>query len=251
MKLRLAVLLLVTSACILAPLAFLPGNVSAVTVLPAAGSESTPTCTPARIQSAKQVLEQELSDRTTQLQVLHNRIANTKDIPGPDASTLYSIVSTEQTGIVDGGIEGLESVVSSATSCLALIQDARAMVDEFRVYAVVSPQVDLTAVASAEVTIDAQMVDSEPKIEAAISSAGSRGKSVSGADSAYSDMESKLSAAENSVHSVSIASLLGERPSSYPADAAILTGYHEDLVAGGTYLRGAFEDLQTIVTDLR
>jgi hypothetical protein len=115
----------------------------------------------------------------------------------------------------------------------------------------VSPQVDLTAVASTETTIDAQLVDAEPHVEAAISAAGSQGKSVSGADSAYTDMESKLSTAETSVQSISITTLLAQHPSSYPGDAAILAGYHEDAVEAGTYLEGAYEDLQTIITDLR
>ena len=130
------------------------GSVSAVALTTGAtapaGSTSNPICTPARFQAGQQLVEQELSNRVTQLQTLGTRVSNTKAIPSADASTIVAIVSAEQTGITDGGIEGLRAVVASASTCAELISDAKTMVVQFWVYALVSPQVDLTAVASVE-----------------------------------------------------------------------------------------------------
>ena len=214
------------------------------------GSESSPTCSQARLGTAKQIVEQYLSNRVTQLGILSTRIANSKSIPAPDATALNAIISNEKTRLADGGIAGLQSMVSSATTCIQVVSDAESMVADFRVYALVSPQVDLTAVASAESAIDSQATTDEPKVQQAISSAGQHGKNVSGAQSAYSNLVTEVSDAAAEVGDVPISTLLAQLPSDYPADASTLVGYHEDLVAAGADLRSAYEDFQTIVSDL-
>jgi hypothetical protein len=178
------------------------------------------------------------------------RVSNTKDISSADSSALDTIISNEQTGIADGGISGLSSMVPDATTCREVITDARTMVLDFRVYALVSPQVDLTAVASTESTIVTQATALEPKIQAAITAAQGRGTDVSGVQQLYSDLQAKLTAAQSALGAVSISSLLAQVPSDYPGDATVLVGYHNDVVAVGTDLRGADEDLHSIVTDL-
>jgi hypothetical protein len=178
------------------------------------------------------------------------RVSNTKDVSSADASALDTIITNEQTDIADGGISGLESTVSDATTCLEVINDARTMVRDFRVYALVSPQVDLTAVASTESTVVTQATALEPKIQSAITAAQERGADVSGAQQAYSDLQAKLAAAQSAVGTVSISTLLAQVPSDYPGDATVLVGYHNDVVAAGTDLRSVDEDLQSIVTDL-
>jgi hypothetical protein len=141
-------------------------------------------------------------------------------------------------------------MVQSATTCLQVVSDAEAMVSDFRVYALASPQVDLTAVASAESAIDSQATTYEPKVQSAITEAGDHGKDVSGAQSAYTDLVTEVSDSETEVGDVSISTLLAQVPSDYPADAATLVGYHEDVVAAGADLRSAYEDFRTIVSDL-
>jgi hypothetical protein len=214
------------------------------------GSESVPACSQARLASAKQIVGQYLSDRVSQLGVLSTRISNSKSIPVSDASTLEGIVSNEKTGIADGGIVGLQSMVSSATTCLQVVSDAEAMVRDFRVYALASPQVDLTAVASAESAIGSQAATYESKVQSAITTAGQHGKDVSGAQSAYTNLVAEISDSETEVGDVSISTLLAQVPSDYPADASTLVGYHEDVAAAAADLRSAYEDFRTIVTEL-
>jgi hypothetical protein len=215
-----------------------------------AGTESSPTCSPARLGTAKQILEQYLSNRVTQLAILSTRISNSKSMPAADASTLDTIITNERTGIADGGITGLQLMVSNATTCLEAISDAEAMVADFRVYALVSPQVDLTAVASAESAIESQATAYEPKIQQAITTAGQRGKNVGGAQGAYSNLVTEVADSATEVGDVPISTLLAQVPSNYLADASTLVGYHEDLVAAGADLRSAYEDFRTIVSDL-
>jgi hypothetical protein len=216
-----------------------------------AGSTLSSICTPARFQEGQQALEQEVSNRAVQLETLETRISNTKDISSADASTLEGIVSEEQTGITDGGIDGLKSVMASATTCAELITDAKTMVQDFWVYALVSPQVDLTAVESVESSIVSRVTMLEPKIESAISAAGHRGVAVSGAEAAYSDLTAKVGASGIALQAVSISTLLAQRPSDFAGDGSLLVGYHNEVVLAGADLRAAYEDLQTIVADLK
>jgi hypothetical protein len=215
------------------------------------GLESNPTCTPARLTSAQTLVEQYLSNRATQLQILSTRVSNTKSIPASDASSLQSIVSNEQTGLDNGGIAGLESTVKGTTTCLGVISDARTMVVDFRVYTVVSPQVDLTAVASVEQAIITKATSLEPKIKSAITAAQQRGVDVTAAETADQGLNSEITNAQNEVSQVSISSLIAQQPSSYPGDAATIVGYHEDLADAGSDLRAAYEDAMTIVGILR
>jgi hypothetical protein len=216
-----------------------------------AGLESNPICIPARLTSAQSLVEQYLSNRAIQLQTLSTRISNTQSIPASDASSLQSIVSNEQTGLENGGIAELETTVKSATTCLGVIADARTMVVDFRVYTVVSPQVDLTAIASVEQAIITKATGLEPKIQSAITSAKQRGVAVTAAETAYQSLASEITDAQNEVSQVSIASLIAQQPSSYPGDAATIVGYHEDLGDAAADLRAAYEDAMTIVGVLR
>jgi hypothetical protein len=214
------------------------------------GTESNPTCSPARLGEAKQLVEQYLSNRISQLGILSTRISNSKSIPPADASSLETIITNERTGIADGGLSGLQSMVAGATTCLQVVSYAEAMVEDFRVYALVSPQVDLVAVASAENAISAQATTYEPRIQEAITTAGEHGKSVGGAQSAYPNLVTDVSKSETKVGDVPISTLLAQVPSDYPVDASTLVGYHEDLVAAAADLRSADEAFQAIVSDL-
>jgi hypothetical protein len=215
------------------------------------GIESNPVCTPTRLASAQTLVEQYLSNRATQLGILSTRISNTKSIPASDVSSLQSIVSNEQTTLEGGGIAGLETTVRSATTCLQVISDARTMIVDFRVFAVVSPQVDLTAVASLEQAIITKATALEPKIQSAITAAQQRGVNVYGAQTAYAGLASEIADAQNEVSQVSISSLIAQQPSSYPGDTATLVGYHEDVASAGVDLRAAYEDAMTIVGVLK
>jgi hypothetical protein len=215
------------------------------------GIESELVCSPTRLASTQTIVEQYLSNRATQLQILSTRISNNASIPAPDASSLQSIVSNEQTGLQDGGISGLETTVKSATTCLQLISDARTMVVDFRVFAVVSPQVDLTAVASVEQATITKATGLESRIQAAITAAHQRGVNVDEAQTAYTSLTSEITDAQNEVSQVSISSLIAQQPSSFPGDASTLTGYHEDVTLAYVELRSAYEDAMTIVRVLR
>jgi hypothetical protein len=207
-------------------------------------------CSALALQKAQQTVEQGLSNRLTQLQTLATRISDNKDIPAADASKLSSIVSTEKTGIIDGGITGLESKVHQATTCLEVGADERTMIDNFYVFGLVSPQVDLTAVTSAESTIVSQAEALEPKLGTAIDDASTHAPNLLGAQNAFSDLQTELTAASSDLSEVSLSKILSQVPSDYPADSSVLTGYYTNVVGAATALSAVGDDARTILTDL-
>jgi hypothetical protein len=211
---------------------------------------TAPTCTAANLAAAQSIVEQKVTNRVNQLVALANRITDDTDIPASDASVLSGIVSTEQTGITDGGIDGLGAVVASATDCQQLLADASTMVDSFRVFAVVSPQVDLTALASTESTIASQLAALEPNIQAAIAGASSTTSNASTLQSDFSQLQADVLAAQTQIGQVTISQLLTQTPSDYPADQSLFGQDHADLSQAGSDLHSANLELRQILSDL-
>jgi hypothetical protein len=208
------------------------------------------TCAASALVAAQQIAEQELTNRQTQLQTLATRISDNKDIPAADASRLSSIVSGELTGIADGGITGLESTVRKATTCISVAADTRTMIGSFYVFGLVSPQVDLTAVASAETAIVSQATALEPELGDAVTSAGSHAPNLQGAQNALSDFDSMVTAASSDLDEVSLSNIVAQVPSDYPGDSSVLSGYYSQVVSAATNLKAAGVDLHTILDDL-
>ncbi len=207
-------------------------------------------CKAATLRSARRLLEQELSTRATQLQYLAKRISGTKDIAAADVTRLNKIVWAEQTSTAGGGIKSLEPKVAKAPNCGALIADARIMVKDFWVYALVSPQVDLTAAASVESTIETQLISMEPKVNAAINAAIQRGTDESAAQATFSDLASRLGGAVSADKAISISTLLAQQPADFPGDLSMIGSYRNYMLTAAADLGDVSSDLRTILGDL-
>jgi hypothetical protein len=208
---------------------------------------SSLACKAPTLRSARALLSRELSTRATQLHVLSTRVTDTKDTPAPEVPQLNRIVTRELTVSAGGGIQGLEKAVAKAPNCGALIADARTMVKEFWVYALASPQIDLTAVASVEAVVDSQISAIEPTTNAAITTAVQKGSDVSAAQAEFSDLETELTASVVAVRRVSIPTLLSQQPANFPGDLSALVGDHDSVAAAGADLGDVSSDLRSIL----
>ena len=112
---------------------------------------SSPLCTPGVFSQAQQSVASALSGRATQLNSLLSAVGDTTShlTPG-DQETLQHDISTVELP----GIEGLQTQVQQATTCVELRTEARSMVFDYRVYYVMTPQTHLTIVADDEETFD-------------------------------------------------------------------------------------------------
>jgi hypothetical protein len=202
------------------------------------------TCTPTALTNLKNLAGVQLSDRVGQLGTLTQEVDANADLTPSDRSTLSSLLGNELPGI-----QTLQTQVSAATTCGAVLADAKAMVDNFRVYVVMTPQVHLTIAADTETTIAGQLANLEPVIQGAITAAQNAGHNVATAQAAFSDLETQVTTAQNDAGPIP-AQVLGFTPQSYPGCWGSFQADQDALQSGRAALRGAAKDLQTIIASL-
>jgi hypothetical protein len=210
-----------------------------------------PGCTAATFSTAQQRLETALSNRATALDRMSARVQKAAHLPAADASALEAILSAEQSSLDGGGITGLQATVPTETTCQQLASTAKQMVVDFRVYALVARQVNITVCSTGSLFAAQRAAAAEPTIAARISRAQQHGKDVSGAQQAFTDFEQQVSTATGDLSQIDVSTVLAQVPSDYPGDRSTL---HDDLATmkrADHALKAARRDLLTIRRDLR
>jgi len=208
------------------------------------GSGAPTTCSISNLSLLQSYVEGALSNRVTQLNALTAIIGGATRLTASDQQTLSSDVSNEL-----AGIQALQQKVPNDSTCLQLVADARAMVRNFRVYVVMTPQVRLTVSADSETSIAGQLAGLEPQIQAAIAAAQKNGKNVAGAQQSFSDFQTQITNTQSASGNVS-GPVLAFTPSSYPGCKSTFVADVASLQGGRADLRKADTDLHAIVADL-
>jgi hypothetical protein len=191
-------------------------------------------------------VEAALSGRVTQLNTLLGAVNNTTNkLTASDRQALANDIN--QTELP--GIQGLQPQAQQATTCPALRSVARQMVFTYRVYVVMTPQTHLTIVADTETAIESTIAGLEPQIQTAIQNAQAAGKDVSGAQSAFSDLQSKVTAAQSASGGVA-AQVMAQTPQGYPGDWSVFLAARTDLTNARDDLQAAYADGKQIRSDL-
>ncbi|MGP8058404.1 MAG: hypothetical protein ACLP9C_02035 [Acidimicrobiales bacterium] len=211
----------------------------------AAAAGAPATCSAANLAAVQGYVSQALSGRVAQLNSLSAAVGAAADLTAADRSTLASDLASEL-----AGIQALQAQLPSATTCQAVVAAGRAMVVNFRVYVVMTPQAHLTIAADTETTVAANLAALEPRLKAAVTSAGQSGTGVATAQRDLGDLEAEVAAAQRSSAGIS-AQVLGFTPASYPASWSVLRSDRVTLGAGERALRRADLDLHQIVAVVR
>lgn len=190
--------------------------------------------------AAKKWVEGQLTIRQQRLSNLTAEVSHAADLTSSDRATLTSDLSSETSGI-----DALAAKVPNDTTWAQLRADARAMVVDYRVFVVMSPQAHLTIAADTASTIEQKLQAAEPKIEAAIQAAAAKGKDVRAAQTAYEGLVVQVGNAEADTNGVS-AAVLAQTPAGYPGNASVFLNAHSNLEQARTALRTARNDLRII-----
>jgi len=209
------------------------------------GPASAPLCTPAVFSSARSLVQTELANRVTQLNMLAGRVNGAAHLTASDRSTLLADVT--QTELP--GIEALQTKVSGDTTCIELLHDARTMVLGYRVYLLMTPQTDLVILNDALTHAEGVVNGLETRISGGIANAQRLGRDVSGAQSAFADYQTQVSTAQGLTSSQS-STLLALTPQGYPGSAAALVQARANLSNARDDLHAARADLSQIIQDL-
>ncbi|MHB1890200.1 MAG: hypothetical protein ACYCUF_04890 [Acidimicrobiales bacterium] len=211
---------------------------------PGASASAGTVCGISKFQEAKAKVEAALATRTSRLSSLSADVSASKTLTAQDRSVLASRLSAET-----AGISALAQKVPSDTTWKELDADAYSMVHDYRVFAVMSPQVDLTIGADAEAAIEWTLVGMEPGIQKAIADAANHGRDVKGAENAFIDYEINVADAESL--SAGVAHLvLAQTPQGYPGNHQVFVSSDRQLTAARQHLGACRSDRETIVKDL-
>ena len=230
-----------------APLA---ADVTTTTTIPPGSATSAPpshpVCAPSVLGQARQRVETALGARVTQLQALLSAVTGTANKLTPaDRQTLQNDISTTELP----GIEALEPQVQQATTCAQVLAAAHSMVYDYRVFVVMTPQTHLTIVADDEAYVEGVLAGLEPAIAQAIQNAQARGKDVTGAQAAFADLQSKVTAAQGATTGQS-STVLAQTPSGYPGTWSVFLTARTHLTNAHDDLHAAYLDARQIRTDL-
>jgi len=210
------------------------------TAAQAAGTGPTGTCTPVALSAARTRATAALTRRVAKLHELSAAVAASTGLTSSDRSTLTTDITNDL-----AGLSALQQKVPTDTSCVAVAAVEHAMVVEFRVFVVMSPQVHLTIAADTETALAGALEGLEPKIAARITAAKQNGVTVRAAENRFSDLESQVGTATTSSAGVA-ASVLALTPASYPGSSQTLENASTKLAAGHLALLRARADLRSL-----
>src|SRR5581483_3542935 len=148
-------------------LAMTAGAVVAVTLTAGvAGAQTTP-----RLDQLKQRGDTEIQRRLDTLHADSTLVAGATHLADGDRTQLTAIITHDS-----DGLRALKTKVDGETQLAPLVDDLRSVVDDYRVYVLVEPQVHLTVAADRGLAIVGFFDDIAPKLQHAIDTAKANGK---------------------------------------------------------------------------
>ncbi len=145
-----------------------------------------------RIDSMKQRADTEIAKRIDALTALQSRIANMTQLSADDKASLTQDLSTQI-----ASLSTLKDSILADASTTTLKADVQLITKSFRTFALVIPKGAVTAAAGRIESVVTDMQTVGTKLKTLIDAAVSSGADVSVAQSAYSDLVSKLADAQS------------------------------------------------------
>ncbi|HEV2369486.1 MAG TPA: hypothetical protein VGR90_06400, partial [Acidimicrobiales bacterium] len=211
---------------------------------PSAGSTSAPSGSSSaagRWQEVHAKVLEALNDRVKTLADLTTSVQSNKYLTSDHQQALMALLAPATQGI--GALDTqVQNATPQNTTVQQLEQDARTMVDQYRVYLVRAPQVHFTEAADTQTAVELEISTDEPKIQAAIQKAGNPPNAVQ----AYNDLLTQVQNATTATGQANIPAVLQVTPSGYPGDDAPLTNARTALGQADQDLKAARTDIEII-----
>ena len=212
----------------------------------AVGASTSFNCTAKTFTKAQQLIQADLANRVTQLNTLITRVNRNTNLLAPDKAAL--IADLTQTELP--GIQALQTKVNTDIACRQLREDRHSMFANYHVYLVMTPKTDLVIAFDDAIHAEAVLSSWETVASGAIQSAETHGTDVSDEQSAFSDYQANVAAAQNLTSSQS-ATLLAQTPQGWPGNWSVFLQARTNLSNAVNDLGAARNDLARIIQDLR
>lgn len=174
-------------------------------------SSTSSTSSATRLAAVKSLAGARIQGRLGTLHALSLAVSDSKYLTSSEKSTLGNQINSDLSGLT-----ALATKVSSETTVDAVHTDETAMVDDYRVYALMAPQTHLTEALAAESAADATLQKAYDALKQLLSQQSGGGTSAQ--QSELADLAAQISAAQSAIGD-SVATELAVQPG--PDESAI------------------------------
>lgn len=206
---------------------------------------ATSTGDQARITAIINAGNKEIDRRLSTLGTLTSKINSATKLTASDKADLSGEVSSETSGLM-----ALKSKLDAETTFAGAKADAQSIFNDYRVYALVVPKVELVKVADDQQVVEGKLTALAAKLQTRITTAKNSGKDVSGLQTSLNDMTAKVQAAWGISSSIEN-KVVGLQPSDYNSDHTLLSGDRDQLKTARQDNQAAFADAKNIVAGLK
>jgi len=225
------------------------GGLALATFAAPAGAATGPTIDPAvkanASDTALATLQADgaaaIARRQTQLSTLSAKIAAR---PACDAGGAQAALVNHDTG----ALATLGDKLAADTTVATAHDDVKSILQDYRVYLVVTPQVFSTSACGHIRAATDRLTDIQTKLTAKVDAAAAGGADMTAAQASLSDMAAKMASARNAGDAAA-SSLAAIGPDH--GDASVLASNQAAVASARSQLKGARTDLTTAVTDAK
>lgn len=186
----------------------------------------------------------EINRRLATLKTLDAKISSATKLTPADAATLSATVNTDITNLTS-----LETKLDADTTVSAAISDAQSIINSYRVYALVVPQINIIKAADDQQLAEGKLSALSTKLSARITAAQQKGTNVTALLASLADLNSKVAAAQTISSSIE-SGVIGLVPSDYNSNHSVLSGDGSQLKTAQGYIKAAIADAQEIISQL-
>ncbi len=197
----------------------------------------------AKSQLAKRLEEQikiAITKRVGHLEILTDRINDAKYLTSDHKAQLL-----EKIGNTRSGLQTVQTNVDVETDLAAMRVLAKSVIEDYRVYLVLTPQVNITTISDSELAMADLLDIYVAKLQAKVDIESSVGKDVTGAVAALDSMKQNIAATHQAIDGVADGVLV-LTPQGYPGNVTTLQNARMSLRNAHQYLKAARENAKTI-----
>ena len=198
-----------------------------------------------RLATVKARGDAEISRRLTTLNALSTKISDTAKLTTADKTALENEVAKEISSLT-----ALRTKLDAETVLADAFTDAKSIVIDYRVYALIVPKINLVRTADDQQVVESKLTDLATKLQARIQSAQTAGKNIASLQAQLDDLQAKVHAAQSISMNVE-ASVVVLQPTDYDNDHTILSGYRDQLKTAHSDNQAAVTDAKAIVSALK
>jgi ATP-dependent protease HslVU (ClpYQ) ATPase subunit len=187
----------------------------------------------------------EITRRLTTLGTLQSKINSATHLTSSDAAYLSAEVSSEVSGLTT-----LQAKLAADTSCATAKVDAQNIINDYRVYALVVPKVELVKTADDQQTTEGKIASLSTELQARITADQNNGKNVATLQADLNNLNTQNSNALK-ISSDIEAVVLPLQPTDYNNDHSILAGDYAQLKTAHGDLVTARDEAKSIISGLK